>query len=643
MYSIRDGRITMMKRYSYPFCAILGQEKMKQALLLNVINPKIGGVLLCGEKGCAKSTVVRALAQLLEDRKMVELPLNITEDCLVGSICLESAFREGKRCFAPGLLQRADGNLLYIDEVNLLSDYIVNTLLEVASSGVNHIEREGISYTHPSRFVLIGSMNPEEGKMRSQFLDRFGLYVEVTSSKVSYERAEIIRRRLAYEQDAKAFADSWQDKQREVRKRIQDAIQFLPRVEVTENAMHLAAFYSAEAHCAGYRGELVLIETAKAIAAWDLRTVINTEDLEAAAEFVLPHRMREEESAHNPPLQEQDISPSSEQEQTQTEEQPKQPEEQAEEALEEPLEEEAVSADTCGEQQQSLSDSRGEDKEEIQEIGDIFPVRPWITDIAHLTIRQGNGRRSLVKTSTRQGRYVRAAFPKGDKSDIALDATLRAAAPYQREREKDGLAIMISPEDIRVKVRERRTGNTILFLVDASGSMGANKRMQAVKGAIFSLLQDAYQKRDRVGMVAFRKNTAELILGITRSVELAQKKLQMLPTGGKTPLSAGLKLSRELLRTEKMKDKDSLPVLVILSDGRANVSQSGQKPLEEVLEEGKKFARDGIRCIVVDTEKDFIRLELAVKLAKAMQADYFRIEDLTADSLKDIVTITIDG
>lgn len=629
-------------RKVFPFTAILGQDRMKNALMWNVVNPRVGGALFAGQKGTAKSTLVRALAQTLGENGIVELPLNVTEDRLVGAIDIQAAIQTGQRRFEPGILHKAHGKMLYIDEVNLLSDHIVNSLLEAAASGVNRVEREGISYSHPSEFILIGSMNPEEGKLRPQFLDRFGLYVEVEGCEQITQRMEITRRRLEYERDPEAFCARWQAEEEELRRRIQRAKEMLDRVEVTDNARKLAATLSAEALCAGQRAELAIVETARAIAAMESRTVLNVQDIRTAAEYALPHRMRSNDMPPMPPEPPEEEPPSEEPQEPEQENAPEddapRQEPPAEETQYENREQTDAAETDSGDRDPRPSD--GEAPETTDEIGATFAVRPWLNNDIARTVRMGSGRRSLVRTSTRQGRYVKAVLPRGnDIGDIAFDATLRAAAPYQRIRDKRGMALAVSVEDVHVKVREKRTGNTILFVVDASGSMGANQRMKAVKGAVCSLLNDAYQKRDKVGMIAFRKQSAELLLGITRSVDLAQKQLEVLPTGGRTPLGAGLELARQVLYGASIRDKDILPVMVLITDGRANASAGVRKPVEEALDLARRIADSGVKCIVIDTEKDFIRLKLAEKLAEAMRADYFRIEELSAEVLAGVVSL----
>ena len=640
-------------RRVFPFSAILGQDRMKNALIWNVVNPHIGGALFSGQKGTAKSTLVRALAQLLRDIRVVELPLNVTEDRLVGTIDIQAAIRSGQKCFDPGILSKADGQLLYIDEVNLLSDHIVNCLLETAASGVNRVEREGISYANSAKFVLIGSMNPEEGKLRPQFLDRFGLYVNVEGCNDEMQRVEIMRRRLEYEREHERFTALWEDEDERLRARIQKARSLLEDVKVSENTMRLASSLSAQANCPGQRAELVITQTARAIAALDGRTAISLQDIRTAAEYALPHRRRDPEQqmetpeaspengeADPPENVTEDAQPpeTDRSESTQTENRSGTPQEtDAQDNLNGVSPEQEDSP--LEESNQELPPPGDDAPEAVDEIGETFEVRPRIYDMPNRTIRKGSGRRSLVRTSTCQGRYIRAILPRGKElQDIAFDATLRAAAPHQSSRDKHGMALAIENSDVRTKLREKRTGNTILFVVDASGSMGANKRMQAVKGAVYSLLNDAYQKRDKVGMIVFRKQSAELILGITRSVDLAQKQLKALPTGGRTPLSDALMLTQDVLRAATIRDKDILPVIVLISDGRANASKSEKKPVDEALQWARKLGDMGAKCIVIDTENDFIRLKLAEKLAEAMGADYFRIEDLNAEVLTELVS-----
>ena len=628
-----------MTETGYPFAAVVGQERVKKALLLNLIDSRIGGVLLCGEKGTAKSTVVRGLAALTR-QQVVELPLNITEDMLVGSIDFEKAVRDGIREFSGGVLARADGQLLYVDEVNLLPDSIVSTLICAAAAGENLVEREGISCRHPCRFALVGTMNPEEGKLRPQFLDRFGLYVEVTAERVVEKRCEILRRRLSYEKDPAAFCRSWQGESDLLSERILRARARVREIRPEEAIRRLAAEYALRAGCEGNRCELVLVRTAAANAAWEGRDYITKEDLAEAALYVLPHRQREAQ----PPEPEQPPEPPGQerQEDPARDEDLRPPRE--EQSPEEAEQEKESSADT----EQSADDAplpeappppEGAAPEEELVEGEEVTLLSILPALPRDRLqRQGSGRRNKTKSGTDKGRY--AAFtshPTPRQHDLALDATLRAAAPYQKWRDHTDCAVALREDDLRFKVRESHVGATIVFVVDASGSMGAQKRMKAAKEAILSMLLDSYQKRDKIGLVAFRREGAQTLLDITASVDLAEKKLQALPTGGRTPLAAGLFQAWQLLRARRRKDPEMLPMVVLVTDGRANLPLWTDDPVADALQAAELIRRDGIHAMVIDTEKDFISLHIAAQVAQAMDADYCKVDELRGEQLRTIV------
>lgn len=632
----------------YPFAAIVGQEQVKRALLYNLIEPRIGGVLLCGEKGTAKSTIVRGLAALTA-QKVVDLPLSITEDMLVGAIDFERAVKEGVRAFSGGVLQRAHNNILYVDEVNLLPDGIVSTLICAAASGENLVEREGISWRHDCRFVLVGTMNPEEGKLRPQFLDRFGLYVEVVGEPDLENRTEIIRRRMEYERDPAAFCQKWQSESDALARQVARARQLVEDVKVDESVRRLAGQYAQQAETEGNRCEVVLIRTAAAVAAWNGRDYITAEDLKEAAIYVLPHRRREEA-----PPEEMPPPP----EQPEQNEQPDQPEQDGNQQENESQDQPDEQPDQMPPPQQSYEEQEGNDGEELEtpppeqqdnstgaapeeqlvegeEVALLSLIPPIPRD---RLLRQGSGRRSKTKSGANKGRY--AAFtthPTPRQHDLALDATLRVAAPYQRQRDHTDCVVALRDSDLRYKVREDHVGATIVFAVDASGSMGAQQRMKAAKEAILSMLLDSYQKRDRIGLVAFRKEGAETLLDITASVDLAQKKLQQLPTGGRTPLAAGLYQSWQLLKARRLKDPELLPMLVLVTDGRANRTLWTEDAVADALRAAELIRQDHIHTVVVDTEKDFISLHIARQLADAMDAVYYKVDDLKAEQLQAMV------
>jgi magnesium chelatase subunit D len=661
----------------FPFTAIVGQEAMKRALLLNTINPKIGGVLIRGKKGTAKSTAVRSLAALLpqvsvvqgcpyscppdqrqglcqrcdppqtpaqpvdHQVRIVDLPVGATEDRLVGSLDIESAIKTGAKSFEPGLIAAAHRGILYIDEVNLLNDHLVDVLLDAAAMGRNYVEREGISVSHAAEFILVGTMNPEEGDLRPQLLDRFGLAVEVDGSLEPESRREVVRRRIAFEAEPQSFISGWDDAEVLERERLLRSRELLPQVTVAEDILNLITDICAEYQVDGLRGDIVMYKTASTIAAYEGRTEVNVEDVREAAQMALLHRQRRL-PFQQPHLVTEQLDSMIEEHQNR----PREPQDQSQDSGDR---NENDSDPPDLEPQEEPPGEPPEDagpQDQWFETGDPYAVESLQLQPADRRARQSTGRHAVTVSSNAVGRYVRAAVPQGPVSDLALDATLRAAAPYQQRRragasDEPQPALLIESWDIREKVRETRTGSLILFVVDASGSMGAQRRMVAVKGAILSLLLDAYQRRDRVALISFRGARADLLLPPTNSVDLAQVYLQDMPTGGRTPLSRGLYLALEVLETERLKDREVLPLVVLLSDGRANVSlDSASSAAAAVVEatgiaslfEDKKFS-----SVVVDTELGFLKLGMAQGLAEAMGARYVKLDDLRADRLADAV------
>ena len=648
-----------MRNQCYPFAAIVGQERAKMALLLNLVNPRIGGVLFCGEKGTAKSTLVRGAAGLGE-KEIVDLPLNATEDMLVGSVDFETAIKAGVRCFAGGLLERANGNILYVDEVNLLSDSMAAVVTEAASSEENLVEREGISYRHDCSFILVGTMNPEEGGLRPQFLDKFGLYVEVAGEGDLEKRVEIIRRRIAYERDPREFCKAYEPENDKLRKKITAAAALFTEVRADENVRRIAAKIADSASCEGNRAELLLMETAYAVAAMDGRKFVSAADLKEAAEFVLPHRRREMEQQQNLSGERQKIQDGSEQEKEGTAQDPFPPQELMPEGdAEGQGQQDTLNVDgreqaAGGREQEedgqervppeSQQNSSGADTgTEAPEEGlvageEIYRIIRLPGSVRDRLARRGTGRRRRTNSSAGKGRYVGFSMGRGKgQTDIALDATFRAAAPFQGVREKNGCALVVEERDFRYKRRETHVGATIVFVVDASGSMGAKRRMKETKEAVLSMLMNSYQKRDRIGLITFRQNRAEVLLGITSSADLAGKELQALPTGGRTPLADGLYSAWQLLKARKQKDPEMLPMVVLVTDGRANCPLWSEEATGDAMKAAELIANDRIPAMVVDTENEYLSFHLAEKIALAMKANYYKISELKSTQLKGIV------
>lgn len=632
-----------MKRNLFPFAAICGMEKAKEAILLTLVNPFAGGLLLSGEKGTGKSTLVRSARELV-DAPWVEIPISITEDRLFGSIDTEEAIRSGHKKLLPGLIDEADQGIIYIDDVNLLRDDLLSAVLNIREAGSYRLERDGLSEERQTSFTVLAVMNPESGTLSASSLDRFGLFAEADPSYDDETRLEIIRRVLDFEKDGLAFRAKWQEETDALKKKIRDARAALSLVEVSSAMIQLAAVYTLKAHVAGHRADIYLIEAARAKAALEGRKYVLPKDLEKAAEFVLPHRMRKAEEQQAEPAEEmpQEHPEESNKPQQEEEQQTPQDNEFSHPPEAQPPQMDTEDADDSNHEQNEdnaqMSNPRGQSRERIDDADLHVNLPPmWIEPSKDRKPKKGSGKRSLTMTDLMQGRYVRAEIPKAKTSDIAFDATLRAAAPYQKARPSNGCAVVIRKDDLRSKIREKRTGNIFLFVVDASGSMGARERMRTVKGVIFKILLDAYQKRDRVGMVAFRKNQAEVLLPVTRSVDFAQKKLASMPTGGKTPLAKGLLKAEDVLDMLYRQDANQDSVMILITDGRATSPlNKGTNPVTDALEEAKRIGRRNIPVAVIDTESGFIKLGLAKKLAKAMGASYFQVDKISEDQLLHI-------
>jgi len=674
----RDNRV-MTEAYEYPFSAITGQEEMKLALILNAIEPRIGGLLIRGEKGTAKSTAVRALRDLLPEIAavrgcpchcdpdgggplcsgcaetaerggrlrnsvlkvpLVELPLNATEEMITGSLDVEHALREGKRRFRPGLLARANRGILYMDEVNLLDDHIVDIILDAAASGVNLVEREGLSCVHPSRFILVGTMNPEEGALRPQLLDRFGLCVETRGEAGMEGRVRLMEMRESYDSDPAGFRARCLSEDRRIADRIVQARKRLAEVVFPRNLLGLVSEICIGNNVAGHRADIVIRHAARALAAYEGRHGVTAGDIDRVADMALLHRRRDA----LPPPPGADTTGNHDDagdrdDQGRREAGGPAGSDDTGQGRDDPGGWEYGDNRRQSPEQPPQEDDFRSGADEVFEPGPAFRVQA-LTQEKDRLVRRGPGRRSRTRTAQKTGRYVKSI--RSDRyPDIAVDATIRAAAPHQRVRKKaPGMALSIQSDDIRRKVREKRVGNFLVFIVDGSGSMGARARMVATKGAILSLLLDAYQKRDRVAMVTFRQQGAVVCLPPTPSVELAVRYLGEMPVGGRTPLSAGLLRGYELLRTHLLKEPSSRPIAIIVTDGRANVSADrGLSPQDEVVRVAAEMSREKrVRYIVIDTEEEgVVRFGLAGRLAAALGAERFSFNSLKAGDIVDIV------
>ena len=668
----------------YPFSAVVGCEPdlmddMGLALVLATISPEIGGVLVRGEKGTAKSTTVRALTAVLppievyaDDRfsadpadpsatspdgpfdaraqtlsrpvRLVELPVGATEDRVMGSIHLERALSQGTVEYEPGLLARAHRGVLYVDEVNLLHDHLVDLLLDAAAMGRATVERDGVSLDHPARFVLIGTMNPEEGELRPQFLDRFGLTVEVAAPRDPGLRAEVVRRRMAYDADPAAFTERYRDAELVLTERIRTAQERLDSVLLSDGVLLKIATICAAFEVDGLRADLVTARTAVAHAAWEGRDQVTKADIRRAALLALPHRRRR--NPFDAPGLDEDLLDQL----LGDDELPPEPPPAPDDRTPAPLgpsyggvpegEPDRSSESHPGQAELGGGSSpapTGQGGEGVSRVSAGDPYRSRLFTVQGLG--QGTeGHRSRAVAS--RGRRVGARRPDGGGGSLHLVETLLAAAGQQPARGRRGGRVDLRAEDIRMAVREGREANLILFCVDASGSMAARRRMAQVKTAILSLLLDAYRRRDKVALITFRGTTAELTLPPTHSVDIAATRLNNLPAGGRTPLAEGLLEVARVVQRHRVSDPRLRPLLILVTDGRAT---GGENAVARSQEAAAHLAGMGVTTVVVDGETGPLRLGLALRLAVLLRGQHVPVAEITAEALTTSVRTHVKG
>jgi magnesium chelatase subunit D len=699
------------RRRVYPFAAIVGQEELKLGLLLNVIAPSIGGVLIMGHRGTGKSTAVRALAELLPPLskvrdclygcdpspetnfcadcrarfagtgklaktrapvRVVELPLNATEDRVAGTINFERAIKEGVKTFEPGLLARAHRGFLYIDEVNLLEDHLVDLLLDVAASGLNRVEREGISLEHPAEFVLAGSGNPEEGELRPQLLDRFGLYTEIRTAADLEERVEIITRREAFDRDPAEFCARWEQEQASLRRRLTRAQSVVQKVRLPTAIVRDIAELCQRLNVDGHRGELTIARAARALAAFENRREVTRADVRRVAAMSLRHRLRRD------PLEQTgggaQIEQATEELFGANEDAPHAPDSDSSDTRQ--RKPKKSSPDETGGNDNGGGQTRGENvrrktnssKEERpapsqEQHGaasrEERPAPPLDARLPSNSFderlglkrsdavsnsrakRQANAR---TNASRARGRYSRAVAVPTDDLKIALDATVRAAASSQVFRRRVGKestfqvaneerAVGVETEDFRYKRFSRRAGTLYIFAVDTSGSMALNRIAQA-KGALARLLRQSYLNRDRVSLITFREHEARVLLAPSQSSALAKRLLDALPVGGATPLTSGLLRALEVAERAARQGTGRI-VLLVFTDGRANGSRDVQtggdirdvrrRIKSEVEKIGVALKRLGVAPVVVDTQNRFTAGGEGQALAHALGGQYVHL------------------
>jgi magnesium chelatase subunit D len=683
--------------YDFPLAALVGQEQLKSALLLCAVNPGIGGVLIRGDKGSAKSTAARGLAGVMAPIErvvgcayncapgepsascevcngaatsvettpvpFVNLPLGASEDRVLGSLDFERALQDGRKAFQPGLLAAAHRGILYIDEVNLLPDHLVDVLLDAAAMGINRVQREGLSVQHSARIALVGTMNQEEGELRPQLLDRFGMMVEVRAPQEPRLRAEIVRRRLAWEADPEGFGRAWNDQQVALRDQVLRAQGLLPKVTVADGLLLLISELCCSQGVTSLRADLVMNKAARALAALHGRTAVEPDDLSQAAMLVLPHRRRAK-PFEQPGLDENELQrfmrnaasrpngggdgadasqaePRGERDDGRNERNARGGVDDgpagADEERERGDDGKARQRDhgRGGEAQQRGDQDGGEPVEHVFAAGGVAPP-PRIELRSGFVAGGVVGRRSVAPES-RRGREVRAV-PDERPTDLAVTATLHHSLMRTGGLSPTG-RLEVTSEDLHQKVKAGRQGSLMIFVVDASGSMAALQRMEMVKATVLSLLRDAYERRDEVAVIAFRGTKAELLLSPTRSVDTAEKQLRDLPTGGRTPLAHALQVAADVLTRNSGASRPE-PLLIVLSDGKANVAIDGVGDAwQQSLDYAQSFTRKGIAALVLDTEVGFVRMGRAGELAAALGAQCLSLEEFSAETL----SLTIRG